>query len=133
GGVAEWLGRDAVVLRMAFVALSMAAGAGIVVCLGLWLLAGDRVAPQGFSPPTVLSATQQATAVGLVVLGLLLLLRHAGIWLGDAVVWPIALAACGSAVIWVRTVESGRARLSRLAAGFPRGPPQTLAAGPISG
>jgi signal transduction histidine kinase len=132
GGLAERLGIDPLVIRMAFVALSMAAGAGVIAYLALWLVANDRPPPEGFRPPEAASPTLQAVAVGLVVLGLLLLLRHVGFWLGDAIAWPIAIAASGSAVIWARTDESGRARLSKLAARLPRGPVDAAGTGGIS-
>jgi hypothetical protein len=42
------------------------------------------------------AATRRLVAVGFMVTGALLLLRSAGIWFGDALVWPVLLAASGS-------------------------------------
>ena len=44
----------------------------------------------------------QAAALGVVVLGVLLFARSVGFWLGDAVVWPLAAAALGVALLWMR-------------------------------
>jgi len=40
----------------------------------------------------------------------LVLLRQAGLWLGDGIVWPAALVVLGSAVIWTRGDEATRAK-----------------------
>lgn len=53
--------------------------------------------------------------VGLIAVGILLLLRELGFWLGDAIVWPVALVVLGSSVIWTRNDDPGRAPWSRLA------------------
>ena len=44
----------------------------------------------------------------------MLLLREVGLWFGDQIVWPIALAAAGSAVIWARSDDRDRARWARI-------------------
>ena len=132
GGLSERLGIDALVLRLAFVALAFAAGAGVILYLLLWLASGDRTEPADHVLPRTSSALMQVASVGSVVLGMLLLLRDVGLWFGDAIAWPVALAALGSAVLWSRSDESGRARFSRLAARIPRGPLETLGTGPVS-
>jgi signal transduction histidine kinase len=52
-------------------------------------------------------------ALGLITLGALLLLRRMGLWFGDALVFPIVLAAVGSAIVWTRSDADDRARLTR--------------------
>jgi signal transduction histidine kinase len=104
GGIGERLGVDPTVVRLCFVALSLAAGIGVVLYLLAWLLS---------SPPTTAAvpsgaSARQAAAVGLVALGVLVLLRQAGLWIGDRFVWPAVLVAAGSAVMWTRTDGSGR-------------------------
>ena len=44
------------------------------------------------------------------IAGTLLLLREVSLWFGDRVVWPVALAAIGSAVIWARGNDDDRGR-----------------------
>src|SRR5439155_1258077 len=46
-------------------------------------------------------------AFGAVVLGGLLLVRALGLWPGDVVVWPLAAALVGLALLAMRTVPSG--------------------------
>ena len=120
-GIGERLSVDPVVVRLAFAALAAAGGAGVVAYLLLWALAaepGDAGAGRPWRPP---ASQQRAIALGLQVLGVLLLLRSAGWWFGDAVVWPLALAALGSAVIWARSGREDRERWARLAALLPSG------------
>jgi signal transduction histidine kinase len=61
-----------------------------------------------------------------------LLLRSAGIWFGDALVWPVLLAASGSILIWTRGDADERARWSRIAARLPGRPVETVLTGPVS-
>jgi signal transduction histidine kinase/phage shock protein PspC (stress-responsive transcriptional regulator) len=134
GGLAERLGVDPVIVRLAFVVLSFAAGAGVVAYLVCWALSVD---PPAGGAPTVAPmdpavATQRMVAIALVVGGLLLVFRAVGAWFGDAVVWPVALGAVGSAVIWTRADLESRARWMRVAQRFPRRSLDTFRAGPVS-
>ena len=126
GGIGERIGVDPTVLRLAFVALSLAAGIGLLLYL-LAYLASVEPEPGAVPTPPRTSA-RQAVAIGLIVLGVLVLLRQAGLWFGDRLVWPVVLAAVGSAVIWTRSDEADRARWSRLVRRLPEGS-QTRVAG----
>lgn len=104
GGLAEELAVDPMLVRGAFLVLSLAGGAGILLYLLAWAVATEeRTAPTALRP-----TAQRAAALGLVVLGLLVAFRSIGLWFGDALVWPLALAALGSAVIWTRSAEADR-------------------------
>jgi signal transduction histidine kinase/phage shock protein PspC (stress-responsive transcriptional regulator) len=134
GGLAERLGVDPVIVRLAFVVLSFAAGAGVVAYLVCWALSIEPP-PSGVpaAPPVAPEvATERTIAVGLVVGGLLLVCRAVGAWFGDAVVWPVALGAVGSAVIWTRADSERRARWMRVAKRFPLRTLDTVKAGPVS-
>ena len=113
GGIGERLGVDPTVVRLAFVALSLAAGIGVVLYVGAYVASDD---PATGSTPSIPSRTsvRRAVAIGLVVLGVLLLLRSIGLWFGDGLVWPAVLLATGSAVVWTRGDEADRVRWSRL-------------------
>jgi signal transduction histidine kinase len=134
GGLAEALGVDAVVIRLAFVVLGLAGGFGLALYLIGWLASGDPIsgAPRTRPLPDSLTRSRHAVAVGFVVAGMLLLLRAAGIWFGDALVWSVALAAFGSAVIWTRSDDAGRARWTRLATRLQRGPVEAIALGRVT-
>jgi signal transduction histidine kinase len=118
GGIGERLGVDPIVVRLAFVALSLAAGIGVVLYLVAYLFSVEPE-PVATAPPTGTSV-RQAVAMGLMVLGVLLLLREAGLWFGDGLVWPAVLTALGSAVIWTRSDERDRVRWSRLVRRLPQ-------------
>ena len=131
GGLGERLGVDPVFVRVAFVALSFAGGAGIILYLVAWLVSED--APEDAIERTARDPNlQQAVALGLIVLGLLLLLRQAGLWLGDTLVWPIVVAAFGSAVMWTRGSADDRARWSRMASRIPGNPVESIFEGRVS-
>ncbi len=125
GGIGERLRINPVVVRLAFVVLTLGAGAGAFLYLVALLLSG-RPDPEARAARPRTGALQ-AFAVGLVVLGLLLLLRDAGLWLGDGFVWPAALAVLGSAVIWTRGDEGERSRAGRVLGRLPLRIPGTVA------
>ncbi|MEX2487739.1 MAG: PspC domain-containing protein, partial [Nitriliruptoraceae bacterium] len=114
GGVAGGLGRhfgvDPVLIRITFLALVFAGGFGVIVYGLLWLLlpVESADAPPAARPVT----TQQSIALGLIALGVLFLLRGLGLWFSDGIVIPVVLAATGSAIVWSRSDEDGRARWS---------------------
>ena len=118
GGIGERLAIDPVVVRLTFVVLSLAGGVGLLVYVAAALVSR---APEPDAPPEPpRTSTTQAVAVGLVVLGVMVLLREGGSWFGDRIVWPAAVAVLGSAVIWTRGDDANRARWSRLWSRLPR-------------
>jgi signal transduction histidine kinase len=113
--VAARLGLDPMVVRLAFVVLTFAGGAGVLLYGLLWLRLTQSsdtvVAPQ-------LDVRGQV-GLGVAFAGLLLLLRAVGLWFGDALVLPVALGALGSVLIWTRSAPDERERfVDRL--GVPR-------------
>ena len=113
-GLADWLGVDPIVVRIAFVVLTLSSGIGIVL-YGLCWLAIPEEGKDSVELPRFLTAhrgrsvrdVRRLGALGLVLLGGLLFLRDSGLWVGDRVVWPAVLAAIGLVVIW-RQVEGAR-------------------------
>jgi signal transduction histidine kinase len=64
------------------------------------------------------------------VLGVILLVREAGIWFSDAFVWPFLLAGVGLAVIWRQAGDEDRSSFLRVVDRLPRpggGPPELSA------
>lgn len=110
GGLGARTGVDPVLLRIAFVVLTLAGGAGILL-YAVALAVSDEPAPDE-DPPARPLDLQQAAAVGLVGLGALLMLRSLGLWFGDALVWPAVLAGIASAIIWTRGGEAPDVRRS---------------------
>jgi signal transduction histidine kinase/phage shock protein PspC (stress-responsive transcriptional regulator) len=114
GGLGERLGIDPVVVRLAFVVLAFAGGIGLLAYVALALVSKTpSLDDVPVEPPR--TSPRQFLAVVLVVAGILLLCREAGLWFGDGVVVPASLAVIGSALIWSRGGGAHRARwLSRL-------------------
>src|SRR5919106_4829759 len=106
-GLASSFGLDPNLVRAAFVVLAFAGGFGIVAYALLALAAKPGATP---TPP--LSGIRQVSAVTAITFGALIALREMGLWLGDALVWPVSLAALGASVLWVRAEEGGRRILS---------------------
>ncbi len=121
-GAGRALGVDPIVLRLALVAATAAGGLGVVVYALGWALIpaeGDAVR----KPPRVSAATFQTVAgVACLTLAAMLGVREIGWWIGDALVWPIVLAASGAALVWRQSVR----RAPVVEAPKPRaGPPRT--------
>ena len=122
-GLAAHLGVDPLVVRLAFVVLTAASGAGLVLYVMAWLLLPQRDAAQSLAQRAAFDrrSAGQAMSVGLIVLGVLLGLRSAGLWFDDSVVWPMSLAAAGLAVIWRQAGDDDRAPFLRLTGRLPSG------------
>jgi signal transduction histidine kinase/phage shock protein PspC (stress-responsive transcriptional regulator) len=121
-GIAERLGIDAIVIRLAFIVLAFAGGFGVIAYLLSWLIAGEPIDEQPCARSTGL---RQVVAVALVVAGLLVILRAARVWFGDPIAWAVGLGAFGSAIIWTRS-DVGRARFARLTSRLPRTPAEMV-------
>lgn len=112
-GMAHRLGLDPVLVRTAFVVLAFAGGVGVLAYGVAWAITPS--APTSTTADGRTSSPQHSVAFGLIVLGVLLLLRHLGLWFGDVVVFPLLLAAAGSAIVWTRSDGTDRDRWSRAA------------------
>ena len=85
-------------MRLAFVVLTLAGGAGIVLYAGGLALPPDRRrSPRHAS--VARNDLVQVLALGAVTLGVLLLAQSLGLGFSDALLWPIVLAAMGTALI----------------------------------
>jgi signal transduction histidine kinase/phage shock protein PspC (stress-responsive transcriptional regulator) len=115
-GVARHLEVEPVLVRLAFIVLTFAAGFGVVAYLLLWLLApvdpidaavatahGRR---RSFPRPS----WRQLVGVSLIATGAAILFLVTGLWFGWELGWPASLAAVGFAVLWARSSDDGRTR-----------------------
>ena len=109
-GLADALGLDPNVVRCGFVVLAIASGFGLILYGAAWALMPDAAAEVS-RPPAPRGDAIATVAFGAVVLGGLLLVRALGLWPGDVVVWPLAAALVGLALLAMRTVPSGSADL----------------------
>lgn len=107
GGVGEHLGVDPVVVRLAFVVLSVVSGTGVLLyVLAMFFIPEapdvDDDAPQ-VREARPHRSREVAVAFGFLTVGALLLLRSLGLWFPDQLVWPVAIAAIGLGLVWART------------------------------
>jgi signal transduction histidine kinase/phage shock protein PspC (stress-responsive transcriptional regulator) len=136
GGVCAALGArigvDPILLRVGFIAGSVAGGMGALLYLLAWVAIPARGArAPGRALPRLgrKESWQVATGIALIVLGLLLVLRQLGVWFSDAIVWPVVLAAAGGALIWRQSMpaeprDEGRGALAAPAPDVQPGAPR---------
>jgi signal transduction histidine kinase/phage shock protein PspC (stress-responsive transcriptional regulator) len=101
-GLARRLGVDPWIVRVCFVVAAGAAGLGVglyAVCWALLPATGDGRALMARAAGRR-ESWMVASGLVLLMLAVLLLFRAWGIWVGDAVVWPLILATGGGALIW---------------------------------
>jgi signal transduction histidine kinase len=110
-GLATRLGVDALVLRVVFVVMASAGGAGVVLYLLAWVFVPAGEGEARFPRMAAgRGAWQVAVGMGLLVLSLLLLFRAWGLWVGDALAWPVTLVATGGALVWRQSREAAPSR-----------------------
>ena len=112
-GIGHHLGVRPTTVRIAFVALSFAYGFGIVVYLLTWLLAPEEAGEAPAAPRVrrlVWPTLPQALGGALILVGVVVLLFVSGFWFGEALAWPVTLAAIGFAILWARSGEDQRGR-----------------------
>ena len=113
-GLAAHLGLEVLVLRLAFVLLLLAGGAGGLMYVAFWALVPQ--APMGVVPQGTLEAEPQRArdrgqllAFGAIALGGILLGTTTGL-LASALVWPALLGGVGIGLIWQQADEAQRDR-----------------------
>ncbi|MGH3134462.1 MAG: PspC domain-containing protein [Gaiellaceae bacterium] len=108
GGLGEYFGIDSVLIRIAFVLLIFAGGAGILAYVLAWIFISEEPGfASGGSASTLdrtapAERTTGALALGLVFVGLGVLFLLDVAWpdfLSWRYIWPIALIAVGAAII----------------------------------
>jgi phage shock protein C len=102
GGLGRYLGIDPVLLRVAFIILSLANGLGLIAYVVAWVAIPEEGPDQPAGPvPEPRRETGRLVLGGsLVVLGLVLLLDRLAPDL-DELFWPVAVVAVGVGIILV--------------------------------
>lgn len=102
-GLGDHFGIEPNLVRLAFVVLALAGGAGVLLYVGAWIwMARERRGDGNRADPgreRRRSDWVQIAALGAVTSGVLLLAQSIGLGLSDAFVWPVVLAAMGTALI----------------------------------
>src|ERR1044072_9763940 len=107
-GLGHRLQVDPLLLRLAFVATTLASGIGVVVYVLAWILMPAERAQDGTALATVQSRGRRGTVevalgAGFLLLAVLLAFRALGLPFSDALIWPLTLVAAGGALIWHRS------------------------------
>jgi phage shock protein C len=102
GGLGRYFNTDPVWFRLAFVVVTLAGGAGILIYLVAWLVipeagTGESVAgrAEGLGPQGPMVA-----GLALVGIGLMLLVNTLVPWF-DRVMWPLAVIAAGAGMLFL--------------------------------
>jgi signal transduction histidine kinase/phage shock protein PspC (stress-responsive transcriptional regulator) len=98
-GLARGLALDVSVVRLGMLLLSLAGGFGVLVYGGLWLALPVDDDP---APARPVHRVDDVAALA-VVLGVMLVLRAAGVWVTDAVAIVGGIAAVGVVLVWGRS------------------------------
>jgi signal transduction histidine kinase len=113
-GIARRFGVDVTLVRLAFVVAAAAGGVGFAAYALGWLLipAGDSGPPR-MRIRTGRAAVEVALGTGLLLVAVLLTFRELGLWLSDAIVWPLVLVAAGGALIWRQSLGDAAEPIGR--------------------
>ena len=123
-GLADHLRVNVLVIRIAFVVLTFASGAGIAMYAAFWVFV-PVAATSGETQPTRarrLDGRGQYLAIAALTIGGVLAVQSLGLGLPAALLWPLALTGFGAAVLWWQADESQRARWRKAAVGGARPP-----------
>src|SRR5688500_11676598 len=123
-GIAERLGADPLLVRVAFVAAATTGLGFAAYALGWALMPSDSAAPVR-RIRTGRAAVEVGLGTGLLVLSALLAMRGLGLWFSDAVAWPLVLIAAGGALLW-------RQSQTRAGVGGPPSPRDVPERAPVS-
>ena len=104
-GLADTLAVDVTYVRLAFVVLSLASGAGIVLYAAMWLFIPEADADAPIAHLSAIAghddlSARHGVALGSIVLGVALLLKRSGLWFPDRLLWPGVMVATGAAMVW---------------------------------
>jgi phage shock protein PspC (stress-responsive transcriptional regulator) len=116
GGVAAGLGEyfdlSPAIYRIAFVALALAGGTGILLYVAAWLVIPDEVEEDSVAARMLKEhAERPSRAVGLALLAFVAIfaLSYARFWPGPGAFW-LALALAAAALVWWEVSPQGAAR-----------------------
>jgi signal transduction histidine kinase len=102
-GLGDEFGIEPNLVRLAFLVLAFAGGAGIALYAAAWIWMPRDDTEGGSDRPSSRhrhrSDWVQVAALGALTLGILMLTQRIGLGLSDALVWPVVLAAMGAALI----------------------------------
>jgi signal transduction histidine kinase len=120
-GLADHLGVNVVLVRIAFVALTFASGAGVMMYAAFWFFvpqAPSPAAPSAAASPVVAGRGRdvgQLIALVSLTVGACLLAQVLGFGIGGTLFWPLVIAGLGVVLLWREADELQRRRWRRAA------------------
>jgi len=98
-GLADYFGIDPILVRLAFVVITFAGGAGVLAYIVLWIV----MTPAPLGTPVSAGSGQGPFLLGalLIALGTVFLIGNTGIlwWWNWSLFWPLALVALGVLIL----------------------------------
>jgi phage shock protein PspC (stress-responsive transcriptional regulator) len=131
-GLGDHFGIDPIVFRIAFAALALAGGGGILLYLAAWLVIPEEGSEESIAVQILRERRDRPMVLGLLIgLGLVgaVALSAADFWPGNGGVWLTAVLAGGALVWWNARGErpSLRRRVERVDESAPPAAPETEA------
>lgn len=125
-GIAREVGVQPLVIRVSFLMLLLAGGAGGALYILAWAMmsgSAPRLAEHYEPEPKGATVTHRNLGVGVFVLGLLLLLDFGDIGFIGSVVWPAGFVFVGALIAWshTRNLNEGMSSVARVLAGLAVG------------
>ena len=121
-GLADHLGLNVLAVRVGFVVLSFFSGLGVVLYAVTWAVVPHE--PAGSSaggPPGAgrrrRELTGQLIAFAALAVGLLIVIQQANLIGRSELVWPVAVALAGAALIWRQADDAQRISWQRIVGG----------------
>ncbi|HLW94311.1 MAG TPA: PspC domain-containing protein [Solirubrobacteraceae bacterium] len=132
-GIADYLGVEPLLARAGMLVIAGLSGIGFA----LYPLAWALIPATGHRPEswrTRLTGWREAVAIAILTAGAVVALRWLGLWLGDAVVWPLITLSCGLALVlrqvtapeWLSTAAPSEPDAGGLGAAWRRWPAGVL-------
>lgn len=128
-GMAGHLGLNVLAVRIGFVVLSFFSGLGVVLYAACWAVVPQQPAEAPEAAPGGKRAGElrgQLIAFAALAAGLLFVVQQANVIGRSELVWPIAVAVVGVALIWRQADDAQRTTWQRLVGGTDAG--RTVAA-----
>ena len=98
GGLADHLGLQPLLIRVAFVLLTIAGGSGLLMYAAFWVFVPQRPSESTVRPRRI----ELGALVGFLCLGVVAayLAHRIGLGVGFSTSWPVFVAAAGGGLIW---------------------------------
>jgi len=112
GGLGEYFDLNPLVYRIAFAALALAGGTGILLYVAAWLVIPDEGAEDSIAATALKQHRDRpwlVVGVGLLAFGAVLALSEARFWPSPGNLW-LAAALGGAAIVWWQVSTRGPAR-----------------------